>query len=210
MFTEYITKESDRWDLIAWAAYGDVSKMPEIIAANPKVPVYDVLPSGIKLLIPVSSLPPGDDLSLPPWKRNGANTTVTEQPVYQVVVNASTGGGYVRIYKPDGVTPYAIAPAGSIYILPITNNVMIKKYASQDSTYMVLGEPEARIFPALIGFPLENLAFAITGVGFLGDLDSLTADAKIVVSWEPTTGKVVFSGEPGEDTEIVIIAQSTI
>lgn len=209
-FTEYITKERDRWDNIAFLAYGDVTKMPQIIAANPKVPVYDVLPSGLKLLIPVLSEPSADSSMLPPWKRTTVNTTVSTQPVYQVNVVTSTGGGYVKIYKPDGVTPYAVVPAGNIYVLPITNNLMILKYRSDDSTYMVDGEPEARIFPALIGFPLANLAFAISGVGFLGDLVGLSADAKIVVSWTPESGKVVFTGSPADDTEIFIIAQSTI
>lgn len=210
-FTEYITQEQDRWDIIAYKAYGDASKMPEIIKANPKVPVYDVLPSGLKLLIPTLASPSGDETLLPPWKRNGGNTTVTSQPVYQVNVVTTTGGGFVKIFKPDGVTPYAVVPAGNIFVLPITNNVMIKKYKSDDSTYMVEGEPEARIFPDLVGFPLSNLIFALApGTGLLSDITDLATDNKQVLSWNSATGKVVFNGAPAEGGQIFVIAQSTI
>lgn len=63
----YITHDKDRWDLIAYRFYGDAMKMEPIIAANPEVPIYRVLPSGIKVLIPI--LP--DEVEkkvLPPWR----------------------------------------------------------------------------------------------------------------------------------------------
>lgn len=70
-FTEYVTTEGERWDNIAWKAYGDANQMVRIIDANPTVAIYDVLPGGIRLSIPVISRPtvttPAE--KLPPWKR---------------------------------------------------------------------------------------------------------------------------------------------
>lgn len=69
-WAEYITRDGDRWDLVAWRAYGDVTKMSDIIADNPHVPVLNVLPAGLRLLVRVVEdevLDDGQDL--PPWKR---------------------------------------------------------------------------------------------------------------------------------------------
>lgn len=69
-FYEYITKEGDRWDLIAYRFYGDETLYEPIIVANPDVPIIPILPSGIKLLIPVIDMKntiPSEEL--PPWKR---------------------------------------------------------------------------------------------------------------------------------------------
>jgi phage tail protein X len=69
-FYEHITKEGDRWDLIAYQYYGDATMYETIIAANPDVAITPILPSGIKLKVPVidtSNLIPAEEL--PPWKR---------------------------------------------------------------------------------------------------------------------------------------------
>lgn len=70
---EHITTEGDRWDMIAWKYYGDATLYEPIIAANPEVQMLPVLPSGIKLLIPVleedSAGTITADEDLPPWKR---------------------------------------------------------------------------------------------------------------------------------------------
>lgn len=69
-YYEYITKEGDRWDLIAYEFYGDATMYEPIIVANPDVPILPILPSGLKLLIPemdFKDLIPS--LELPPWKR---------------------------------------------------------------------------------------------------------------------------------------------
>jgi phage tail protein X len=68
-YTEYTTKQGDRWDLVAYKAYGDVAKLPLLIEANPYVPVLPVLPVGIKLRVPVLSDESLDKNLLPPWKR---------------------------------------------------------------------------------------------------------------------------------------------
>lgn len=66
---EHITREGDRWDLLADEYYGDATAYEEIVAANASVPITPILESGIVLLIPVlaepEAEPPG---GLPPWK----------------------------------------------------------------------------------------------------------------------------------------------
>jgi len=67
-YYEYITKEGDRWDLIANLYYGDPMKYEPIITANPEVTIYPILPAGIKLIIPVIEVNNTIE-ELPPWKR---------------------------------------------------------------------------------------------------------------------------------------------
>lgn len=68
-FTTYTTIEGDRWDTVAHKAYGDALRYPEIAAANPDVPLTDVLPSGLTLYVPISEEVELDTNLLPPWKR---------------------------------------------------------------------------------------------------------------------------------------------
>jgi phage tail protein X len=68
-FTEYITNEGDRWDLIAWKAYGDANRGNEIMAANPYVKADPVLPGGLRLKVPIAEDPAPNPSKLPPWKR---------------------------------------------------------------------------------------------------------------------------------------------
>ncbi len=67
-FYEYITKEGDRWDMIAYEFYGDPMLYEPIIVANPEVPIIPILPSGIKLRVPVIETKNTIE-ELPPWKR---------------------------------------------------------------------------------------------------------------------------------------------
>lgn len=70
MTTSYTTKPNDRWDLIAFAAYGDPNRFPEIVAANKGVPATDIIAGGVVILIPISEAVPLQTTSqLPPWKR---------------------------------------------------------------------------------------------------------------------------------------------
>lgn len=68
-YAEYISR-GDRWDLIAFYAYGDATKFNLIIRANTSVPITVIVPAGIRLLIPI--LPPTSNAiptaQLPPWK----------------------------------------------------------------------------------------------------------------------------------------------
>lgn len=67
---EHITREGDRWDLLAWQYYGDALQYERIVAANPHIPIVPVLRSGLTLYIPVLIEPPAelaDNQDLPPW-----------------------------------------------------------------------------------------------------------------------------------------------
>jgi nucleoid-associated protein YgaU len=68
-YTEYITKNGDTWSGIAFKAYGDVTKMKDIIEANPYTSAYPVLPAGIVLLVPIAEKSSVTVSNLPPWKR---------------------------------------------------------------------------------------------------------------------------------------------
>lgn len=67
-YYEYITKDGDRWDLIAYEYYGDPTQYEPIIVANPDVPIVPILPSGLKLKIPVTEENDVITIDLPPWK----------------------------------------------------------------------------------------------------------------------------------------------
>jgi nucleoid-associated protein YgaU len=68
-FTTYTTKPGDRWDNIAFAAYGNADLLGEIIRANRFIPISAEIPSGIELNIPVKEQPEADRSLLPPWRR---------------------------------------------------------------------------------------------------------------------------------------------
>jgi phage tail protein X len=81
-YTDYTTKAGDRWDMIAYKAYGtvnnitledgnEVNAMSHIINNNPDVAIESVLTEGLLLKIPVianSNIKTEAEL-LPPWKR---------------------------------------------------------------------------------------------------------------------------------------------
>jgi len=68
---EHITRDGDRWDLLAWEFYGDALAYEGIIRANPSVPIYPILPAGLTLRIPILEDAPTSLAleELPPWKR---------------------------------------------------------------------------------------------------------------------------------------------
>lgn len=68
-YYSYITKDSDRWDLIAYRFYKNPTMYEEIIKANPEVTIEPVLPAGIKLKIPVLEESETIKFETPPWKR---------------------------------------------------------------------------------------------------------------------------------------------
>ena len=67
-FFEYITKDGDRWDLIAYEFYADATLYESIIIANPEIPITPILPSGLKLKIPVREENDNIEFTLPPWR----------------------------------------------------------------------------------------------------------------------------------------------
>ena len=54
-YLEHVTTEGERWDNLAWRYYADALAYERIIAANPHVAIIPVLPSGVRLIIPVIS-----------------------------------------------------------------------------------------------------------------------------------------------------------
>jgi len=68
---EYVVKDGDRWDTVAYKAYGDASMFNNIIDANPSVVVTATLTAGTRLTIPIleDSDIVVDSQLLPPWKR---------------------------------------------------------------------------------------------------------------------------------------------
>lgn len=68
-YLKYTTHPNDRWDLIAYRAYGNSYAYEGIIAANRAVAILPVLPEGIELAIPIIESSDVSQLTLPPWKR---------------------------------------------------------------------------------------------------------------------------------------------
>lgn len=68
-FYSYITKDNDRWDLIAYKYYKNATLYEAIIKANRHVPVEPVLQAGIKLKIPIFEESETIKFELPPWKK---------------------------------------------------------------------------------------------------------------------------------------------
>ncbi|WP_297889749.1 tail protein X [Sulfurihydrogenibium sp.] len=66
---EYITKDGDRWDLLAWEFYGDPYLYVVLLEANPDLKHYSVLPSGKKLKVPIVYIDEASEVS-PPWQRD--------------------------------------------------------------------------------------------------------------------------------------------
>lgn len=68
---EYLVKDGDRWDSIAFKAYGDSTLINGIIEANKSTVISAVLVAGTKIIVPI--LEQGeitiDSEALPPWKR---------------------------------------------------------------------------------------------------------------------------------------------
>lgn len=79
-FFEHITKQGDRWDLLAYSYYGDVRKQSILLETNrhlfldPLIVPPMILDSGIVLKIPVIEEEQTLAHGLPPWK--------TGQPSY--------------------------------------------------------------------------------------------------------------------------------
>lgn len=68
-YTRYTTVQGDRWDTVAFKAYGDATKYSAIAEVNPTVPKNVVIPSGVVLNIPVLETATTETSNLPPWKK---------------------------------------------------------------------------------------------------------------------------------------------
>ena len=70
--TQYRTIEGDRWDLIAYKAYGDATKFVGLLEANKPLAITKELPSGLQINIPILEDQNRGSVQselLPPWKR---------------------------------------------------------------------------------------------------------------------------------------------
>lgn len=68
-FYTYITKQNDRWDLIAYEYYNNALLYEEIIKANPEIKITPVLTEGIQIKVPVLQEKTTIQFELPPWKQ---------------------------------------------------------------------------------------------------------------------------------------------
>lgn len=68
---QYITTSHERWDNIAFKAYGNAALSELIIKANPEVNITDVIEPGTILNLPIlEGFEATTDIQLlPPWKR---------------------------------------------------------------------------------------------------------------------------------------------
>jgi phage tail protein X len=64
----HTTQDNDRWDLIAWRYYRDVTQTAALVAVNPHAPRAGLLPAGLKIVVPLIERAATSD-ALPPWKR---------------------------------------------------------------------------------------------------------------------------------------------
>lgn len=98
MNTEYVTVEGDRWDTIAYKAYGDASKFQQIIEANPEAVVGAVFEPGIRLIVPiVETVNSTDKNLLPPWKRGeteGETSAALAAFTYKDIKPSIFGGSF--------------------------------------------------------------------------------------------------------------------
>ncbi len=68
-FYTYITKQNDRWDLIAYEYYNNALLYEEIIKANPEIKITPVLAEGIQIKVPVLQEETTIQFEIPPWKQ---------------------------------------------------------------------------------------------------------------------------------------------
>ncbi len=66
---EYLTKDGDRWDSIAYQFYGDPYLYEPILLANPEYMDRLSLPAGLKLRIPILYIEETSEVS-PPWQKD--------------------------------------------------------------------------------------------------------------------------------------------
>lgn len=62
----HTTVEGEKLDQIAWTYYGDMSKVPLLIEANPHLPIKRNYPAGVTIYIPLIQQKIITE-DLPPW-----------------------------------------------------------------------------------------------------------------------------------------------
>lgn len=96
--TEYVTLGGERWDTIAYLAYGDSSQIAVIRSANPGMPMATIFSQGIRLMIPIVELTEQTDVNLlPPWKRlpsDSALDAANAVPTFTNIQTTPSGGSF--------------------------------------------------------------------------------------------------------------------
>lgn len=94
MNTEYVAIQGDRWDTIAYKAYGDASKFNPIIEANPSVSLVTSFAGGERLVVPIIEISNLTDKSLlPPWKRIPSEAEKQAEATAPLFLDIKTTGG---------------------------------------------------------------------------------------------------------------------
>lgn len=89
--TEYITVKGDRWDSIAYRAYGDSTMFHLIADANPNIPLQDTFEGGVRLIVPIMEEQVSNIIELlPPWKRTQSNLEAKTQEAIDTLQNIET------------------------------------------------------------------------------------------------------------------------
>jgi phage tail protein X len=65
-YLAYTTGPADRWDTIAWRAYGDPTLVGGLILANATIAISPVLPQGVTVYCPLIA-PPPPPAGTTPW-----------------------------------------------------------------------------------------------------------------------------------------------
>lgn len=64
----HLSRDGERWDLIAFAYYGDATRFEPIMRANPDQMGLPVLPGGLAIKVPILDEPDlPADVGMPPW-----------------------------------------------------------------------------------------------------------------------------------------------
>ncbi len=69
MYIEHITRDGERWDQIAQEYYNDPLRYAPLIAANPNLAIQPMLPSGVRIIVPLLESSTPSTEGLPPWMR---------------------------------------------------------------------------------------------------------------------------------------------
>jgi phage tail protein X len=89
--TEYITVKGDRWDSIAYKAYGDSTMFHLIADANPNIPLQDTFEGGVRLIVPIMEQEASNIIELlPPWKRTQSELAAKTQQAVEVLSDIQT------------------------------------------------------------------------------------------------------------------------
>jgi len=69
--TQYTVQDGDTWYNIAYKAYGDATRIKDLIEANQGLTITATLPAGLQINVPILETPSKDVQNelLPPWKR---------------------------------------------------------------------------------------------------------------------------------------------